>query len=67
MIKEYIKEDLTIVWDDTKCTHSGNCVRGLGKVFNPKLRPWINTDNASKEAIRLQVGQCPSEALSIKQ
>lgn len=65
-MKTYTKEDLTILWDDTKCTHSGICVRGLGEVFNPKLRPWINTDKATKEAIRSQVERCPSGALSIK-
>ena len=67
MTKEYHKEDLTIVWNDTKCTHSGICVRGLSEVFNPKARPWINTDNATKEAIKAQVEKCPSEALSLKQ
>lgn len=66
MKKEYQKEDLTIIWEDTKCTHSGACVRGLGEVFNPKLRPWINMNNGTKEEIKTQVKKCPSGALSIK-
>ena len=66
MAKEYPKEDITVVWDQTKCIHSANCVRGLSNVFNPKYRPWIQTENASKEGIVKQVGMCPSGALSIK-
>lgn len=66
IIKEYPKEDIAVVWDQSRCTHSGNCARGLNSVFKPKEKPWITTDGASKEAIIAQVNQCPSNALSIK-
>ncbi len=66
MIKEYTKEDLTIIWDDTKCIHSGICARGLPNVFKPKERPWIQTEHESKEKIEAQVLKCPSGALSLK-
>lgn len=65
-MKEYPKEDVTIVWDAEKCTHSGICARGLNSVFKPKERPWIQTENAGKEEIVAQVLKCPSGALSIK-
>lgn len=65
-MKEYKKEDLTILWDASKCTHSGICARGLSSVFKPKERPWIQTDNATRDEIANQVLKCPSGALSLK-
>lgn len=66
MEKLYKKEDIAVVWNAEKCIHSGNCARGLSSVFNPKEKPWIQTENATKAAIVAQVNQCPSGALSIK-
>jgi len=67
MIKEYKKEDLTIVWDDSKCIHSAICVKGLPTVFKPREKPWIQTENESKERIAEQVRKCPSGALMVKE
>ena len=67
MIKEYKKDGIVILWQPEKCTHSGMCARGLSSVFKPKERPWIQTENASKEDIIKQVNACPSKALSIKE
>ncbi len=64
-IREYIKNDLTVGWQAEQCIHSEKCWKGLSEVFNPKGRPWINLDGASKEAIIEQVNKCPSGALSI--
>ena len=66
IIKEYSKDDVTVVWQPKKCIHSANCWRGLPKAFNPKERPWITLDNVSSEEIMEQVMKCPSGALSIK-
>jgi len=65
-MKKYQKEDVQIVWDAKKCTHSGFCARQLSEVFKPKERPWIQPDNATKERIIEQVKKCPSGALSIE-
>ncbi|MCF7560534.1 (4Fe-4S)-binding protein [Sabulilitoribacter multivorans] len=62
--KEYSNGDVTIVWDAKKCIHSGICVKGLPKVFRPKVRPWIRIDKASTEDLVNQVKRCPSGALS---
>lgn len=62
--KEYSNGEVTVVWKSELCTHSGNCVRGLPEVFQPKERPWIKTEAASTEALVEQVKQCPSGALS---
>jgi uncharacterized Fe-S cluster protein YjdI len=66
IIKEYSKDDVTVVWQPKKCIHSANCWRGLPKAFNPKEKPWITLDNVSSEEIMEQVLKCPSGALSIK-
>ncbi|WP_250433024.1 (4Fe-4S)-binding protein [Hanstruepera flava] len=62
--KEYTNGETTIVWEAEKCIHSGICVRGLPKVFQPKDRPWIKIDAASTDDLVSQVKQCPSGALS---
>lgn len=61
--KEYTNGDVTIVWKPDACIHSGICVSGLGDVFKPKERPWINIDAAKTEALINQVKACPSRAL----
>jgi uncharacterized Fe-S cluster protein YjdI len=66
-IKEYTNGEVTVLWDAKKCTHSGNCVRGLPTVFDIRKRPWINILGASSEEIVAQVEKCPSGALSIRQ
>lgn len=66
-MKEYKKDDVTILWQPEKCIHSGICARGLRNVFKPKEKPWVQTENATKEEIVAQVNACPSKALSIKE
>ncbi|MFT6815745.1 MAG: putative Fe-S cluster protein YjdI [Sphingobacteriales bacterium] len=64
-IKHYPKEDIRIVWQPDLCIHCGECAKGLPTVFKPREKPWIQTDDATKEKIIKQVAQCPSGALSI--
>lgn len=61
--KEYSNGEVTITWQPEKCTHSGNCVRGLPNVFKPKNKPWIEIENASSEQLVNQIKKCPSGAL----
>lgn len=61
--KEYDNGEVVITWQPEKCTHSGNCVRGLPRVFNPRKKPWIEIGNASTEELVSQVKKCPSGAL----
>ncbi len=67
MKKKYTNDEVTVVWNPDICIHSGNCARGLGSVFNPNARPWINMDGGTSEQIVAQVAKCPSGALSILQ
>lgn len=64
-MKTHPKEDIKVGWQPEKCTHSAKCVKGLGQVFKPKEKPWIQVENASKKEIVNQVAKCPSGALSI--
>lgn len=67
IVKNYSNGEVTVVWQSGKCIHSGNCVRGLPEVFNPKSSPWINVENATTQELIDQVAKCPSGALSIKE
>jgi len=62
--KKYSNGEVTVVWKNDLCIHSGNCVRGLPEVFNRQKRPWITPENSSTEKIIEQVKKCPSGALS---
>ncbi|MDB5226328.1 MAG: hypothetical protein JWN78_521 [Bacteroidota bacterium] len=64
--KEYTNGEVTVVWQPHKCIHSTKCWKGLGEVFNPRIKPWINIQGAESENIVNQVHQCPSGALTIK-
>lgn len=64
LIKKYSNDEITIVWESAKCIHSGNCVRALPNVYNPKEKPWIKIENASSEELIKQVSLCPSGALT---
>jgi len=63
--KHYSNGEVTIVWQNHLCQHSGICFRGLPEVFDPRKIPWIEQHNSSTEKIVNQVKQCPSGALSI--
>ena len=67
MEKRYSNGEVTIVWKPDLCIHSGNCVRGLPSVFDPKARPWINVQGAESADLIDQVAKCPSGALTIDQ
>jgi len=62
--KTYTNGEVSIVWQAGKCSHSGNCVRGLPNVFRPKEKPWIDITAAESDALAAQVDRCPSGALS---
>lgn len=64
--KEYNNGEVTVIWQPKICIHSGICFRGLPRVFNPKVRPWVNIRGANTEAIINQVKECPSGALSYR-
>lgn len=62
--KKYTNGEVTIVWKPDMCIHSAICFRGLGEVFDPQKRPWVNAQGATTEKIVAQIKKCPSGALS---
>ena len=61
---KYSNGEITIIWKPDVCIHSGVCVRGLGGVFDPKRKPWIDMSQSDSEHIMEQIKKCPSGALS---
>ncbi len=64
--KEYSNGEVTIVWQNSLCIHSGNCVKNLPSVFKPQQSPWINIESDTTTEIIEAVKKCPSGALSYK-
>ena len=62
--KTYGNADITVTWKPDLCIHSEKCFHGLGAVFDPNRRPWIDMSAADTAAIKAQVERCPSGALS---
>lgn len=67
IIKEYQKDNLTVVWKPKKCIHAGVCIKTLPLVYDPKAKPWIKPENAPVEALKRQINNCPSGALSYRE
>ena len=65
-MKEYLGEEITVLWDPSKCIHARECMKGLPQVFDREKTPWINIKGASEEEIKKVIDRCPSGALSYK-
>ena len=61
---KYSNDDITIIWNQEICTHAGECVKRLPKVYKPKERPWVTIENATTEELKEQINACPSKALT---
>ncbi len=65
--REYSKnKDITVLWTAEKCIHAGICVKMLPKVYNPREKPWIKPENATKEELINEIDRCPSGALGYR-
>jgi uncharacterized Fe-S cluster protein YjdI/predicted GNAT family acetyltransferase len=62
--KEYSNGEVTVVWKNERCIHSGHCVRGLPSVFSNHSSPWVNVQGATTQEMIDQVEKCPSGALT---
>lgn len=59
----YSGKSIDVFFNKDMCTHSGNCVRGLPKVFNTKKKPWIEPDAEPSSQVASTIRNCPSNAL----
>jgi uncharacterized Fe-S cluster protein YjdI/CDGSH-type Zn-finger protein len=62
----YRSEVIEVHWEPRFCIHTGNCVRGLGRAFDPSARPWINVEAADPDAIARTIVTCPTGALHFR-
>jgi uncharacterized Fe-S cluster protein YjdI len=66
LTREYPAGSLVVEWRQGLCEHSGNCVRALPRVFNPRRQPWVDTTGANEDDVKEAVARCPSGALRIR-
>ncbi len=64
--KFYSSGEIEVSWEPDLCIHSGKCVMGSARVFNPKRRPWIELEHESAERVLAIVANCPSGALKAR-
>jgi uncharacterized Fe-S cluster protein YjdI len=64
---EYKGTKVIVRYDEKVCTHAAKCVNGLPAVFDINKTPWVNPDGSDAEAVKRQVAQCPSGALSCEE
>lgn len=57
---------LKVNWNESMCSHSGNCVNSLPEVFKVEDGNFIiEPDAADKEKVREVCASCPSGALTV--
>lgn len=59
-------ENIDVYFNTAICQHSGNCVRGNGKLFNLKRKPWIMPDEVDVTTVVKVIDTCPSGALKYR-
>jgi uncharacterized Fe-S cluster protein YjdI len=62
----YANDAIEVHWEPKLCIHVKNCVNGLGRVFDPERRPWVDVDAADADAIATTILTCPTGALHFR-
>lgn len=65
-IREYAGLGVVVTWEQGRCEHAAECVRGLPLVFRPEERPWIEARNATADELVATIDRCPSYALGYR-
>jgi uncharacterized Fe-S cluster protein YjdI/CDGSH-type Zn-finger protein len=61
--RTYEREELTVLWDATRCTHVAECLHALPEVFDVTRRPWVEVEASEADAIAAAISLCPTGAL----
>lgn len=62
-LRMYASETIQVTWDQTRCLHFAECVRGLPRVFEPGRKPWIAPQDAHAIDVAEVIRRCPTGAL----
>jgi CDGSH-type Zn-finger protein/uncharacterized Fe-S cluster protein YjdI len=62
----YANGAIEVHWEPRFCIHTGACVRGLSRVFDPSARPRVDVDAADPDAIARTILTCPTGALHFR-
>ena len=61
--RTYERDELTVIWDATRCTHVAECLAALPEVFDVTRRPWVDVEAADADRIAAAIRRCPTGAL----
>ena len=61
--RTYEREELTVIWDASRCTHVAECLGALPEVFDVARRPWVEVGGADAERVAEAIRLCPTGAL----
>lgn len=61
----YRTEEIEVLWEPSRCTHFGECVRGSAEAFDPRRRPWIEPGAEPPEHLAEIIARCPTGALHL--
>lgn len=62
----YETDEIKIAYDTKRCIHAARCVGGLGEVFDPKAKPWVQPDKAATDEVAHVITLCPTGALQFE-
>jgi uncharacterized Fe-S cluster protein YjdI len=62
--RKYTNGEINVYWKPSTCIHATTCYRELGRVFNPRRRPWVYMHGAKTERIIEIIKKCPTDALT---
>ena len=61
--RTYDNGRIRILWDSSRCIHTGLCLKLGEGVFDTTRRPWVDMSLSSDETIISTIETCPSGAL----
>ena len=66
MTTSYKGRHIAITYDEQRCIHAGECVRGMPQVFSLERDPWVQPADTTYEEALPTIKRCPSGALKLR-